>query len=65
MISVMVAILMCAFHLGVCGVCLVALWWLRQKAKTNKRKAVANVIWVSLENVWHSEISLKSKGILM
>lgn len=51
MISFMVEVLTCAFPLGVCGVCLVGLWWLRQKAKMNKCKTVANVIWVSLENV--------------
>lgn len=57
----MVAILTCAFPLGVCGVCLVGLWWVRQKKQKEKKKAklikcktVANVIWVSLENVWHS-----------
>lgn len=47
----MVAVSVCVFPLGVCGVCLVGLWWLRPKAKLNSCTTVANVIWVSLENI--------------
>lgn len=59
-ISFMVAILTCAFPLGVCGVCLVGLWWVRQKKKKEKKKP--NWLNVKQWPMWFG-FPLKMSGI--